>query len=81
MGEPEILKRVYEIAEREPDVRNRVPVMVFSHVFLDSSTAIIRERLCLPKEGARILYAIVFEELMQIMKLTGDRSWSASGTW
>ena len=72
MGEPEILKRVYEIAEKEPDVRNHVPVMVFSHVFSDSSTAITRERLSLPKEGARVLYMTIFEELMQMTKLAGD---------
>ena len=29
-------------------------------VFSDSSTAVIRERLGLPKEGARVFYVIVF---------------------
>ncbi|KAG8216345.1 hypothetical protein J3R82DRAFT_6423 [Butyriboletus roseoflavus] len=73
VGEPGILKRVYEIAEREPVVRNHV-LVVFSHVYLDSSTAIIRERLGLPtrKEGALVLNVIVFEELMQIRKVAGD---------
>ena len=43
--------------------------MVFCHVFSDSSTAIICERVDLPKEGARVLYLIVFRELMRITKL------------
>ena len=70
-SEAEILRKVYEIAEMEPDVKNHVPVMVFSYSFLDSSTATIRTRLGLPIEGARILYLIVFRELTQITKLDG----------
>jgi hypothetical protein len=69
----------YEIAKREPDVRNpNAPVMVFSHVFSDSFAAIIREPFSLPnlKEGARVLYMIVFKESIQITKLDGDPSWS-----
>lgn len=74
VGEPEILKKVSEIAEREPDVKNHVPVMVFHYKFLDSSTTIIRKRLSLPnpEKGARVLYMIVFEELTRITKLTSD---------
>jgi len=72
VSEPEILKKVYEIAETEPDVRNHVPAMVFSHEFSDSSTDTIRERLGLPVDGARVLYMIIFQELMPITKLVGD---------
>jgi hypothetical protein len=63
---PEILKKVYEIAEREPDVKNHVPVEVFSR---NSSTATIRVRLNLPTKGARVLYLIIFQKLMRITKL------------
>ena len=72
-SEPEILKRVYEIAKNEPDVRNHVPVMVFFHMFVESSTSIIRKRLGLRVRGARVLYIILFRELMQITKLIGDQ--------
>ena len=51
-SEPEILKKVYEIAEKEPEVRNHVPDMVFFHELPESSTTIIRKRLRLPEEGA-----------------------------
>ncbi|KAF8429316.1 hypothetical protein L210DRAFT_3418953, partial [Boletus edulis BED1] len=70
--EPTILKKISEIAQREPDILNHVPEMVFFHVFSDCSTAIIHECLNLPKEGAQILYLIVFQELMPITKLIGD---------
>ena len=51
-SKPEFLKKVYEIAEKEPEVRNRVPDMVFFHELPESSTTIIRKRLRLPEEGA-----------------------------
>ena len=47
-SEPEILEKVFEIAKKEPDVKNHVPVMVYHHKFSDSSTTMIRLRLRLP---------------------------------
>lgn len=71
MSGPEILKKVHEIAEREPDVKIHVPVMVFSRKLLNYSTATIRVCLNLPAKGAWVLYLIVFQKLMQITKLVG----------
>ncbi|KAI9460387.1 hypothetical protein HD554DRAFT_2196978 [Boletus coccyginus] len=57
----------------EPDVQNDVSVMEFSHIFSDSSTAIIHERLDPPKGGSQVHYSITFQELMPITKLVGDQ--------
>ncbi|KAH0825992.1 hypothetical protein J3R83DRAFT_7461 [Lanmaoa asiatica] len=72
MSEEEILRKVYKIAETEPDVKNHVPEMVFAYKFLDSSTSTIRQRLNIPTEGARVLYIILFEKLNPITTLHGD---------
>lgn len=71
-SEAAILRKVNDIAQNEVDVRGHVPEMWFSHVFSSSSTALIRERLGLPEEGARVLYLIVFGELKRITELVGE---------
>ncbi|KAH0834712.1 hypothetical protein J3R83DRAFT_10260 [Lanmaoa asiatica] len=71
-SEPEILKKVYKIAEKEPDVHGHVPVMVFHYKFPSSSTATIRLCLGLPIEGSRELFLILFQTLMKITKLVRD---------
>ncbi|KAI6110426.1 hypothetical protein EDD16DRAFT_1522210 [Pisolithus croceorrhizus] len=40
-SEPEILKKVYEIAEFNEDVKGHVPQIVHHCIFLDTSTAVI----------------------------------------
>ncbi|KAH7881687.1 hypothetical protein F5I97DRAFT_1963449 [Phlebopus sp. FC_14] len=62
-SEPNILKKVYEVAEKNDD---------------DTSTALIRKRLGLNVNGSRVLYVIVFRKLEPITALTGDdflRAW------
>lgn len=72
ISEPNVLKDVEKIAQKEADVRNHIPAMVFYHVFVDSSTSIIRRSLSMHEPGSRILYFIVFEELMPITQLVGE---------
>ncbi|KAI6118354.1 hypothetical protein F5141DRAFT_1212270 [Pisolithus sp. B1] len=70
-SEPEILQKVYEIATWNEDVKGHVPHMVHHYVFWDTSTAVIRNRLGLKPDGARVLYLILFRKLMPITKLVG----------
>ncbi|KAN0073650.1 hypothetical protein V8E55_012127 [Tylopilus felleus] len=69
-SEPDILKRVYEIAH-DKDVEGHVPVMLWYKSFEDTSTAKIRMRLGLKPEGGRVLYMIIFRKLRPITELTG----------
>ncbi|KAH7891032.1 hypothetical protein F5I97DRAFT_122476 [Phlebopus sp. FC_14] len=55
-SEPNILKKVYEVAEKNDD---------------DTSTALIRKRLGLNVNGSRVLYVIIFRKLEPITALTG----------
>ncbi|KAF8447670.1 hypothetical protein L210DRAFT_738630 [Boletus edulis BED1] len=73
MSEADILQKVYVIAETEPDVKNHVPDMLFSHKFPNSSTAAVRERLNLSTKGSRVHYCIVFRRLERITTLYGDQ--------
>ena len=61
-SEPDILKKVQEIAEKNPDVNGHIPKMVWSHKFDETSTANIRTMLGIdkPGRGSRALYIIVF---------------------
>ncbi|KAI6043696.1 PLC-like phosphodiesterase [Pisolithus marmoratus] len=70
-GEPKILKKVYEIAERDEDVKGHIPDIIYCWAFRDTSTAVIRSRLGLKTDGARIQYLILFRKLKPIIKLVG----------
>ncbi|KAG1720569.1 uncharacterized protein EDB91DRAFT_1280577 [Suillus paluster] len=73
-SEAEILKKVYEIATSELDVKGHVPEVVWSHKFEGTSTAKIRTALGLDdaQQGSHILYIIMFKKLIPITKLSGD---------
>ncbi|KAI6125888.1 hypothetical protein EDD16DRAFT_1474019, partial [Pisolithus croceorrhizus] len=80
-SEPEILQKVYEIAKWNEDVRGRAPDMLCYQIFRDTSTAVIRTRLGLKPDGARVLYLIVFRKLQPITKLIETdflRAWWAT---
>ncbi|KAI6042185.1 hypothetical protein EDC04DRAFT_2661120 [Pisolithus marmoratus] len=61
-SEPEILKKVYEIAEWNEDVKGHVPDMVLYEAFWDTSTT---------TDGVRVLYLILFRKLKPITDLVG----------
>ncbi|KAG2132094.1 hypothetical protein DEU56DRAFT_448941 [Suillus clintonianus] len=71
-SEPDILKKVYKIAETDERVRYHVPEMVWFHKFEDTSTAKIRSALGLedPKLGRRVFYIIIFRRLEPITDLS-----------
>ncbi|KAF8414482.1 hypothetical protein L210DRAFT_3509262 [Boletus edulis BED1] len=71
MSEPDILKKVYEISETDPDVKGHVPEMMWFKTFHDTATAKIRERLGLKTEGTRVLCMIIFRKLRPITELQG----------
>ncbi|KAG1774541.1 hypothetical protein EV702DRAFT_1032067 [Suillus placidus] len=70
-SEPDILKKVYNIAETDERVKYHVPEMVWFHKFEDTSTAKIRSALGFedPKLGRRVFYIIVFRKLEPITDL------------
>ena len=79
-SESDILKKVYEIAQNERQVKDHVPEMVWAHKFEDTSTAKIRKALGIDdaEVGSRALYIIVFRKLVPITTLSGDdflRAW------
>ncbi|KAH7891077.1 hypothetical protein F5I97DRAFT_128414 [Phlebopus sp. FC_14] len=74
-SEPDILKKVYEIAgnnnvKGRDDVEGHVPAMVCYQKYLHTSTALIRKRLGPNVNGSRVLYVIVFRKLEPITALT-----------
>ncbi|KAI6106627.1 hypothetical protein EDD16DRAFT_1490535 [Pisolithus croceorrhizus] len=80
-GEPEILQKVYEVAKWNEDTRGHVPDMVCYHMFQDTSTAVIRTRLGLNPDEARVLYLIIFRKLKPITELIETdflRAWWAT---
>lgn len=80
-SEPEILQKVYKIAKWNEDVRGHVPDMLCYQIFQDTSTAVIRTRVGLKPDGARVLYLIVFRKLQPITKLIETdslRAWWAT---
>ncbi|KAG1730541.1 uncharacterized protein EDB91DRAFT_783481 [Suillus paluster] len=78
-SEPAILKKVYEIAKQEAEVVGHVPEMLWSYKFEETSTAKIRKALGLEdaERGSRVLYIIVFRELIPITTLSGMEFLSA----
>ncbi|KAG2096095.1 uncharacterized protein F5147DRAFT_641750 [Suillus discolor] len=71
-SEPEILKKVEEIAKRHPTVEGHIPQLLWHHKFTNPTSA-IREALGVPEPttGGRVLYILVFRKLHPITKLHG----------
>jgi len=73
-SEPDILKKVQAMAEKNPDVNGHIPEMVWFHKFDETSTASIRKILIdNPDRGSRALYIIVFRKLVPITTLCGKQ--------
>ncbi|KAG1751618.1 uncharacterized protein EDB91DRAFT_1216918 [Suillus paluster] len=72
-SEPEILKKVAEIAEKEEAVKGHVPQLLWSHKF-ENPTSTIRKALGVPEaeKGSRVLYILVFRKLLPITALEGE---------
>ncbi|KAG2096083.1 uncharacterized protein F5147DRAFT_393285 [Suillus discolor] len=71
-SEPEILKKVDEIAKRHVTVQGHVPELLWHHTFTNPTSA-IREALDVsePTKGSRVLYILVFRKLFPITQLHG----------
>jgi serine/threonine protein kinase len=67
-SEPEILKRVEEIAKRHTTVQDHIPELLWHHTFTNPTSA-IREALRVPEPttGSRVLYILVFRKLHPII--------------
>ncbi|KAG1744146.1 uncharacterized protein EDB91DRAFT_1221026 [Suillus paluster] len=72
-SEPEILKKVAEIAEKEEAVKGHVPQLLWSHKF-ENPTSAVRKALGVPEaeKGSRVLYILVFRKLLPITALEGE---------
>ncbi|KAG0698153.1 hypothetical protein DFH29DRAFT_1081979 [Suillus ampliporus] len=72
-SEAQILKKVYEIAKSEQDMKGHIPEMIWSHKFEGTSMAKIRRALGMDDadQGSRVLYIIVFKKLLPITTLSG----------
>ncbi|KAG1736704.1 hypothetical protein EDD22DRAFT_959725 [Suillus occidentalis] len=71
-SEPEILEKVYKIANEDDDVKVPRPDLVWFHKLEESSMVIIRNALGINDTGSRVLYIIVFRKLDPITTLSGD---------
>ncbi|KAG1893861.1 uncharacterized protein F5891DRAFT_985493 [Suillus fuscotomentosus] len=71
-SEPEILKKVEEIAKRHATVQGHIPELLWHHTFTNPTSA-IREALDIPEPttGSRVLYILVFRKLLPITQLHG----------
>jgi len=71
-SEPDILKKVYKVAEDLDSVKGHVPILLWHHKFTEP-TSDIREALGVsePKKGSRVLYILVFRKLQPITDLQG----------
>ncbi|KAG1883332.1 hypothetical protein F4604DRAFT_1982804 [Suillus subluteus] len=69
-SEPEILKRVEEIAKAHDTVKDHIPKLLWHHTFTNPTSA-IREALGVPEptKGSRVLYILVFPKLLPITEL------------
>ncbi|KAG1729432.1 hypothetical protein EDB19DRAFT_1743436 [Suillus lakei] len=72
ISEPEILKKVHEIAAKESDVKGHVPQLLWYCRFPNPTRA-VREALGIPeaRKGSRVLYILVFRKLDPITALYG----------
>ncbi|KAG2096094.1 uncharacterized protein F5147DRAFT_656706 [Suillus discolor] len=77
-SEPEILKKVEEVAKRHPTVEGHIPQLLWHHKFTNPTSA-IREALGVPEPttGGRVLYILVFRKLHPITKLHGKELFDA----
>ncbi|KAG1754740.1 uncharacterized protein EDB91DRAFT_1076846 [Suillus paluster] len=73
-SEPEILKKVEEIAKTKKVVEGHTPHLLWHHEFKNPTSA-IQEALGVPeyKKGSRMLYVLVFRRLQPITNLEGER--------
>ncbi|KAG2088563.1 uncharacterized protein F5147DRAFT_620882, partial [Suillus discolor] len=80
ISEPEILKKVEEIAKRHPTVEEHIPQLLWHHKFTNPTSA-IREALGVPEPttGGRVLYILVFRKLHPITKLYGKDLFDPTG--
>ncbi|KAG2092324.1 uncharacterized protein F5147DRAFT_779719 [Suillus discolor] len=71
-SEPEILKKVEEIAKVHASVKDHIPELLWHHTFTNP-TSTIREALGVPEpiKGSRVLYILVFRKFKPITKLRG----------
>ncbi|KAG1776691.1 hypothetical protein EV702DRAFT_1046016 [Suillus placidus] len=71
-SEPEILKKVKEIAKVHASVKDHIPELLWHHTFTNPTSA-IREALGVPEptKGSRVLYILVFRKLKPITELHG----------
>ncbi|KAG2035198.1 hypothetical protein BDR03DRAFT_1012715 [Suillus americanus] len=69
-SEPEILKKVKEIAKAHDTVKDHIPELLWHHTFTNPTSA-IREALGVPEptKGSRVLYILVFPKLQPITEL------------
>jgi hypothetical protein len=73
-SEPDILKKVYEIADSKPNtVKGHVPDLIWYHKF-DAPTSEVRKLLGVrePTKGSRVLYILIFRRLRPITELHGE---------
>ncbi|KAG2360647.1 hypothetical protein BDR07DRAFT_1610637 [Suillus spraguei] len=79
-SEPEILKKVEEIARVHHTVQDHIPELLWHHVFTNP-TSTIREALGVPEptKGSRVLYILVFPKLHPITKLDGKVLFDRTG--
>jgi hypothetical protein len=77
-SEPDILKKVYEIAEEQDAVKGHVPHLLWHRKFKEPMSK-IREALGIsePAEGGRVLYILVFRKLRPITELKGTEFFDA----
>ncbi|KAG1805969.1 uncharacterized protein BJ212DRAFT_796838 [Suillus subaureus] len=71
-SEPEILKRVEEIAKAHDTVKDHIPELLWHHTITNPTSA-IREALGVPEPtmGSGVLYILAFRKLHPITKLHG----------
>ncbi|KAG0699554.1 hypothetical protein DFH29DRAFT_1014270 [Suillus ampliporus] len=72
-SEPEILKKVSEIAQQQPTVDDHVPKLLW-HCKVKNSTSAVRKALGIadPTKGSRALYIPIFRKLRPITELHGE---------
>ncbi|KAG0696690.1 hypothetical protein DFH29DRAFT_1082776 [Suillus ampliporus] len=73
-SEPEILSKVFDIADKEQEtVKGHVPQLLW-HCKVKNPTSAVRQALNLvePTKGSRVLYILVFRKLRPITELDGE---------
>ncbi|KAG0699558.1 hypothetical protein DFH29DRAFT_42328 [Suillus ampliporus] len=72
-SEPEILKKVSEIAKQQPTVDGHVPQLLW-YCKVKNPTSAVRKTLGIanPGKGSRVLYILIFRKLRPITELHGE---------